>query len=404
MGWLSLITYASMMPWSLIWPQRYKVVILMSDTGGGHRASANALREALEKKYPRQFDIEIYDIWTEVGKWPLNKFVASYRYLGRRPWLWRLLWYGTANFWTRGPIRTWHAAAHRSRFQRALRDRHPDLVVSVHPLCQHVPLSALDGKTPFVTVVTDLGSAHPMWFDWRADLVFVPNDKVAKLARFHGVPRDRIKMHGLPLRASFFRQGLFSWHARRQRRLKSLANGWRGPCVLVVGGGDGVGGLKKIVQHVLEALRKFDGSSLTVICGRNDKLRRDLADAFVGKSNVAVKVTGFVPNIHDLMADADVLLTKAGPGTIAEAASLGLPLVLTNFLPGQERGNARLVVQSGFGALEKRPRRAARLVCDWIADPAKLATMSHNAFAAAKPDSTTRIADDIAHLAFHGRS
>lgn len=395
MGWLSLITYAGFAPWNLIWPRRYKVVILMSDTGGGHRASANAVKEALEKKYPRQFEVEIFDIWTEAGRWPLNQFVASYRYLGRRPWLWRLLWYGTANFWTRGPIRTWHQT-NRVRFRKALLERKPDLVVSVHPLCQHVPLSALDG-VPFVTVVTDLGSAHPMWFDWRADLVFVPNDKVAKLARFHSVPRDRIKIHGLPLRSSFFRQGLFSWHARRERRLKSLANGWRGPCVLVVGGGDGVGGLKTIVEHVLDQLPAK--SSLTVICGRNDQLRRELAE--YKKSNVRVKVTGFVPNIHDLMADADVLLTKAGPGTIAEAASLGLPLVLTNFLPGQERGNARLVVQSGFGALEKRPRRAARLACDWIADPNKLATMSHNAFKAAKPDSTIRIADDIAHLAFH---
>ncbi len=53
-------------------------------------------------------------------------------------------------------------------FVRALEQLDPDLVISIHPLCQTVPLKALNlvggGKRviPFVTVVTDLGGAHPL--------------------------------------------------------------------------------------------------------------------------------------------------------------------------------------------------------------------------------------------------
>ena len=436
--------------------RKLRILILMSDTGGGHRASAKAIAEALEKEFPKEFETEIYDIWTDVGRWPLNRFVQSYTYLGRRPMLWRGLWYLTASWPARGPIRTWHDAQHRWRFRKVFEDRDPDVVVSVHPLCQHVPLSALGGmveeeveeggnkralavvkkkkkKIPFATVVTDLGSAHPMWFDSRADVVFVPNERVARLARFHGVRRSSVVEHGLPLRSDFeadpdkpgtgalfqrrqkqqWLRDLFpgspSARLKRRQRLESLQDRRRSksdpPRVLVVGGGDGVGGMKRIVLAAAAALRERQKPCvLTVVCGRNLLLKSQLEEALVGlrSPHVKVEVLGFVDDMHRKMADADVLLTKAGPGTISEAAALGLPVILTNFLPGQERGNCAFVTDNGFGALAKRPHKAARVLVDWLDHPDKLAAMSDKAFEAAKPGSTTLIARDIAQLAKQG--
>ena len=72
-----------------------------------------------------------------------------------------------------------------------------------------MPLRILDRigggkrKVPFITVVTDLGSAHPMWFDSRVDACFVPTQRLVKLGKFHGVPDGKIVNHGLPLRAAF---------------------------------------------------------------------------------------------------------------------------------------------------------------------------------------------------------
>mmetsp|Transcript_11915 Transcript_11915/g.17850 ORF Transcript_11915/g.17850 Transcript_11915/m.17850 type:complete len:536 (-) Transcript_11915:513-2120(-) len=453
--------------------RKKRILILMSDTGGGHRASAQALAQALERLYPGEFEIDIYDIWTAVGRWPLNHFVACYSYLGRRPWLWRGLWYGTAVWATRVPIRTWHDVQHRWRFKRALLERGDvDCVVSVHPLCQHVPLSSLalvraeqKRPIPFVTVVTDLGSAHPMWFDARADRVFVPNKRVARLAEFHGVPKKNIIEHGLPLRSDFVgdpRQpgtgsaflhakkyddlnlspdikkrnndittsisgitnsmvssskaalaGLIGWcsipsaASQRKKRLDELMQGRRQPRVLIVGGGDGFGGLRQIVLATAEALKKRDKpANLVVVCGRNADLRNQLdillhSEAWKN-TKITINILGFVTDMHAHMARADILLTKAGPGTIAEAAALGLPVILTNYLPGQERGNVKFVTSDFcFGQLAKRPRSAARLVVDWFDHPQSLADMSDRAFNAAKPGSTNRIASDIALLARH---
>ena len=58
---------------------------------------------------------------------------------------------------------------------------------------------------------------------------------------------------------------------------------------------------------------------------------------------------GFVSNVEDYMHAASVLITKAGPGTIAEAACCRLPCILSSFLPGQEEGNVEYVRNSGIG-------------------------------------------------------
>ena len=158
--------------------KKIRVLVLMSDTGGGHRASANALAQALDRRFPGEFEVSLFDIWGAAARLPFNKAVPVYRYMGRRPWLWRAFWYGTALWPARASARKGMEVQLGGRFRRALEPIQPDLVVSVHPMCQHVPLAALTamagdkGRIPFVTVVTDLNSAHPQWFDARVDAIF----------------------------------------------------------------------------------------------------------------------------------------------------------------------------------------------------------------------------------------
>lgn len=71
---------------------RRKVLILMSDTGGGHRASAEALQAAFEMEYRGCIDVQIVDLWTEHGGWPFNQFVPSSGMMARNPPVWKLFW------------------------------------------------------------------------------------------------------------------------------------------------------------------------------------------------------------------------------------------------------------------------------------------------------------------------
>ena len=103
--------------------------------------------------------------------------------------------------------------------------------------------------------------------------------------------------------------------------------------------------------------------------------------------------------MHEWMAAADVLLSKAGPGTIAEASTIGLPVLLTSHLPGQEAGNVRYVVDGGFGAYATAPPRIAAILKEWLQQPEKRVAMRAAARAAANPTATLDIARDLARMA-----
>ena len=191
------------------------VQILMSDTGGGHRASANALRDAFDVLYPGKFECDIVDIYTDYGPfWPFNGYVEGYKLMAKYSFLWDGFYqFGETDLglWINDLLLSTFCF---EPFKKCLNrpsgttKQRADMVVSVHPLCQDLPLKILsdldsNGKsrdpsshtTPFVTVskgklvcskkttyltisllsplalpisfqvVTDLGGAHKTWFN-----------------------------------------------------------------------------------------------------------------------------------------------------------------------------------------------------------------------------------------------
>jgi 1,2-diacylglycerol 3-beta-galactosyltransferase len=151
-----------------------RVLILMSDTGGGHRASAQAIDQALLDIYPGKVEVSIMDIWTDHAKYPFNQFVPAYRFLAKYPVLWRAFYLYGQFPPTKYFTENWSKMSSYSAFSEAITSVNPDLVVSVHPLCQLMPISIVSElnsnrgtpkkpKIPFVTVVTDLGGAHTTW-------------------------------------------------------------------------------------------------------------------------------------------------------------------------------------------------------------------------------------------------
>lgn len=376
--------------------RKKRILMLISDTGGGHRASAQALESMIEQVAPDATDVRIVDVLTDYCPWPFDSSVQAYQTFAKHPFVWRLSWYASA--WT--PYMKFLDFVTTIRcangFRRCLDEHDPDLVVSIHPLTQAIPLTVLERKgggtrkVPFATVVTDLGSAHPWWFHKKVDACFVPSDAVSDIAKRRGMTVDQLRQYGLPVRPSF-------WQTPRPRAqlLSELGLSADRRTVLVVGGGDGVGALGPIVEATATELASNcpDGAQVVAVCGKNVALRERLESASYGAVNV--QVCGFVKQMSDYMEVADVLITKAGPGTIAEATIRGLPTLLSSFLPGQEAGNVPFVVKSGFGEFAREPALIARKVTRWIQDPAKLDEMARAARAAAAPSATQEIAVDL---------
>jgi len=392
------------------WPppktDQKRVLFLLSDTGGGHKASAKAIKGALDLMYPGKFTCEIEDMWTDHGKWPFNQMVPAYQWMARYKvgnWVWKLLYQSSQippNRWMTGELA--HCANGRA-FEAYMSAYDPDVVVSVHPLCQDVPLRILDRmgggkrKIPFITVVTDLGSAHSGWFHKGVDKCCVPGDVCEKIALRKGLKPHQIKKHGLPVRQGFWEAGdrrKFSDKTKADLGLKLV------PTVLVMGGGDGVGPMQAIANKVGERLGALDGDyQMIVVCGKNQVVQNALK-AKEWPTNVNVVVNGFVSNMDDWMVAADLMVTKAGPGTIAEASIVGLPCMLSGFLPGQEEGNVPYVMNAGYGDFSRDPKKISSKVTEWLQDREQLEKMSAAASVIGETHAkaTKAIAREIAEL------
>jgi 1,2-diacylglycerol 3-beta-galactosyltransferase len=407
-------------------PQR--CLFLISDTGGGHRQSANALKSAMLERAPAgSIEIEIVDIFTDYGAWPHNRLVGNYQKCAagcgapRLGWFWRMVWrlcyFGSAPFEHGWAFESWITCGRG--FKRCLEKHKPDLVVSLHPLTQHLPLRLLTiagkragarGRTvPFATVCTDLGSAHRAWFDRRVDAIFVPCEALQKAAMRRGVDEKKVFTYGLPVREAFWNPSavhgtpIDTATARlRQRQAADIGLRHDKKTVLIIGGGGGVGGLSAIVEAVAERLAEDcpGEGQVVALCGKNARLfqklekRRPAWEAY----GVSFEVRSFTSQVSDYMEIADCLVTKAGPGTIAEAAIRSLPTMLSSFLPGQEAGNVPFVVDRGFGEFSRDPSDIARRVVGWVQDDEALQRMSANARDAAMPDATMSIAEHLLRM------
>ncbi len=340
-------------------PDLPHILFLFSDTGGGHRSAAEAIIEAIHLEYPGQYSTEMIDIFREYAPPPLDKLPDIYPPLSRIPRVWGL-GYQISN--GRRRTRAFYQAIYPyvRRFLHRLLDENPsDMVVSVHGLV-NTPLARTleQRRIPFVTVVTDMVSTHSAWYSNRATRIIVPTDAAYERGLKAGVPGERMQVIGMPVAERFALPSL-------ERPLLRERLGWsqEHPVILMVGGGEGMGPLEK-TAIAIDALKL--PATLAVICGRNRGLKARL-EAYRWKSQVFVY--GFVREMPDFMRAADILVTKAGPGTISEAFIAGLPMILYSRMPGQEDGNVTYVVNQGAGIWAPQPADAARAVKRWLDYP-----------------------------------
>jgi 1,2-diacylglycerol 3-beta-galactosyltransferase len=378
-----------------------KILILMSKTGGGHYASASALETAFRQRYGAQFHVDIVDLWMDHTPWPLNQVPRTYRYMvDGVPWLWELIYRAGENplvsrpmleaawGWTRRPVR------------QAIEKHDPDLILSVHALLQEIPLRVLarmHRTIPFVTVITDLISIHPTWFNRKVTLCFVASEEAHRLGLEAGLRPAQLRQHGLPIRPAFAAPS-----RPRDALREALGLTPDLPAVLLVSGGEGMGPVEEIAEAVSARLAA-DGrergqpvGQLVVVCGRNRKLHDQLS---ARDWPIPTLIRGFVDNMWDWMRACDCIVTKAGPGTIAEALACGLPILLSGYIPGQEEGNVTYVVKHGVGAYSSDPQQMAEIISLWFGpEREQMALMAENAQRLGNPQATFEIVEDIAAL------
>ncbi len=371
---------------------RRHIILLYSNTGGGHRASAEALKEELLTRYP-QASVVMEDFLLRGTFWPFTESDRFYAWsVERVPWLWKALYEVTSRPRVFRPLLRSTALVLLPRLRRFYDQRPPLLVVALHPLLTTLPLEALrrweEERVPFATVMTDLTTFHPSWLEPRVDVLTVPTEEAYDRAVKWGMPEEKIRVLGLPVRRAFRHLPQDKDALRSRLGLDPTL-----PVVLLTGGGQGLGPVERIAVSIAQRVRNIQ---LVIISGRNERLRQRL---LARSWPLAVKVLGFVEDMHLWMSASDVLVSKAGPGTIAEALICGLPLLLYGYVPGQEEGNVTFVESHGIGAYRPRPEALAQELATWLKAPEQhLRPMSDRARALARPRATEEIVDTLVEL------
>lgn len=373
-----------------------RILFLISDTGGGHRASAQAIAEAISFLHPERYELIIEDLWKNHTPRPFCKLPNTYRWMtGPGLPLWKLLWATLAQPTLQHRILADIGFLVRADIIAYYRARRPDLIVSLHPLLNRIGLDCLHAAhlaIPFVTVVTDLVTFHPTWIDPRVTRCIVPTEAARQRALALGMTPDKLAVYGQPVSMQFA-QPMVDKAALRQK----LGLAGTRPAVLLAGGGEGGGQLFAIARAIAQQATQ---SQLLIVTGRNAALRAALTAVHW---EIPTQIYGFVDNMPELMHAADLLVTKAGPGTISEALIAGLPMILADFIPGQETGNVQLVESNGVGRYVPDVEAIAELVQEWCKPgTAALATMARNAARLARPRAALLIAEDLCFTLEHG--
>jgi 1,2-diacylglycerol 3-beta-galactosyltransferase len=363
-------------------------LFLFSDTGGGHRSAAQAIIEAIDLEFPKSTTHEMVDIFREYAPPPLHLAPEIYPPLTRMPTMW-----GMGYHLSDGPRRTrlfyrmiWPYV--QWGLTRLIREHPSDLIVSVHqlpnaPMARAIQACARQNghRIPFSTVVTDLVSTHAAWYTPNADLIVVPTTAAYRRALDLGIQPQQMEVVGLPV-AERFCQPAGDKAAIRARL------GWPQdkPVVLMVGGGDGMGPLEPTAKAI-DAARL--PAVLAIVAGRNKKLKEKLEKH---AWQIPAMIYGFVTDMPDFMRAADILVTKAGPGTISEAFIAGLPMVLYARLPGQEDGNVGYVVSNEAGIWGPNPDKVVDALRGWLKEPEERERAAAACLRLARPYASREIA------------
>ncbi len=358
------------------------IVFYFSDTGGGHRSAAEAIIEALHLEYHEGFTAEMVDFYKDYAPAPFSRMPEIYPDLVKAPRLWQASFYATDG---RARVRAltasmWPIA--RVAALKLVRDHPADLIVTVHPMATSLALKALGAnRPPFYTVVTDMVTTHALWFDARADIIFVPTEMASQRAISYHMPPEKLEVVGLPVADRYCMPVGNKQEIRRKL-------GWplNKPMALLVGGGEGMGPLGRNARAIDECGLDL---GLAVVCGRNKKLQDSLAS--MSWENPTF-IYGFTREMPDFMRAADVIITKAGPGTIAEALNANLPIILYAKIPGQEDGNVTFVESEGAGVWAPKPHMVVRTLTRWISKEAERQRVIANARRIARPAAARHIA------------
>ncbi len=264
-------------------------------------------------------------------------------------------------------------------FTRLLEDKPCDLVINTHFLPAEIIASLRKQEritVPQVTVTTDF-ETHRLWVNQPCDHYFTATEEGARYLHHWGVPETDTTVTGIPIHPVFSEPK----DSSACRAKHGLADDR--PVVLQLAGGFGVGPIEKLYRAILDVEPSLQ---VVVITGRNEEAKAQLA-AVEPPPRHLTKILGFTDQIDELMAAADLVVSKPGGLTTLETLARGAAMVIVNPIPGQESRNSDFLLENVAAIKVNNIATLAYKITTLLRDPDRLATLKANARRLSKPRS-----------------
>lgn len=331
-----------------------KVLILSSEkTGSGHLASAKAIKKNLEK---HGVESEIFDCFPTMGKMGVSMENAYIPFTTKTPYLWKIS--HTFSEFFPDALHWFIYNNCKKKMTEKIMEYKPDLIISDHCMFTKAISKILRKNKlniPYMIVVIDLVTPPRIWFDSNADILFVPTEKVKERYKRRGyfrkgVKDEQIVVSGFPIREDIIVRST-------PKKVEDKIN------VLMVNANVN---LKKNIIFARE-IAKLSNVNLKIVCGYDDRLYKALLkEKENNKVLENVEILSYVSNMNELLAEAHVLMTKAGPNMILEGTKSGTAVIVTGHIPGQEAKNYTYITEHGYGLKCENPKKIAKVLEDFI--------------------------------------
>ncbi len=365
-----------------------RVLVLSASVGAGHLRAAQAVELALKQLDPQALvkNVDVLELTNAAFRRVYAK--AYLDLVNKAPhvlgYFYELMDRPVSPRRTSDRLRLMAEKLNLRPFLKFLKSEPWDVIVNTHFLPAELIASLRkQGKlaTPHLTVTTDF-ETHRLWVNQPCDHYFSATSEGAAYLRHWGVPAGDITVTGIPIHP------VFSQPKDRGECLKRQGLVGDRPILVQISGGFGVGPIEEIYRGILALDVPIE---IVVIAGRNETARQQLEKVEVPSRHRA-HILGFTDQIDELMAVADIVVSKPGGLTTSEILARGAAMAVVNPIPGQESRNSDFLLENGAAVKINNLATLSHKLTPLLEDPSRLARLKENARRIGKPQAAFDIA------------
>ncbi len=366
------------------------ILLLYISNNSGHHCATKAIEESL---HALSSDIKVLNINCFNYTNPVLEKIINSIYnnvIKSKPEVWEYLYDNPKILRRTKKIRKLIHKFNSKKLKKLIYDFNPEAVVCSQAFpCGMVAdfKKTFNLNFPLVGVLTDY-APHLYWIYDNINAYVVPSEDTKNRIINCGIEKSKVFVYGIPISPRFIDTG------NKEPLLKNLKLESGIPTILIMGGGQGLGPIEDLIFAINTIEKPFQ---IIVICGANQKLKKWLEKRKLLFRKKMV-IFGYSKEINKLMGISDLLVTKPGGLTTAEALTKALPIVIVNPLPGQETKNTEFLLEEKVAVKAKNSLDAAVLIEELLNNPAKLKQMKAAALKHATPQSAVKAAQLILNL------